>query len=447
MASILRIKDEQGIWHDVPAIKGDKGEQGVGIERIEYHDTIDDTNYFTIFLSNKLEYNIFAKNGKNGEQGVGIIDVVKTSSDGLTDYYTITLSDDSTYSFSVTNGEKGEKGDKGEKGEGVDIENGKATINADELYLGDRDVLREAQLGAIIELNVNLKDDGVVTWDIASDYANITENSIDSFNGTARINVSGKVKVSGRYSGMYSEAFPENINPITIYHKSGWFEGVSSYTRDNDDAVFSFTAEDVAYITVYFASSSVTFDTLNTTTTANVNGLMSAEDKQSLKTLETQIDDLIEVVSENICDETMFTDGNLLRDGTVSASSANQYSPKYSVKEGDILRVYRYHSGELKQAQFERVCAYNGDTPVLNSGANSSVKEFIVPSGINYVAVTIPKFSAYSGRKIMITINKEATEYVEYGISSKLIKDSYLQRVYDQIGDIETILDTVLEVE
>ena len=55
--------------------------------------------------------------GDKGEDGRGISKIEKTASSGLVDTYTATFSDGSAAgSFTVTNGAKGDKGDKGEKG-------------------------------------------------------------------------------------------------------------------------------------------------------------------------------------------------------------------------------------------------------------------------------------------------------------------------------------------
>ena len=56
--------------------------------------------------------------GDKGEDGRGISKIEKTASSGLVDTYTATFSDGSDAgSFTVTNGAKGDKGDRGEKGE------------------------------------------------------------------------------------------------------------------------------------------------------------------------------------------------------------------------------------------------------------------------------------------------------------------------------------------
>ena len=56
--------------------------------------------------------------GDKGEDGRGISKIEKTASSGLVDTYTATFSDGTAAgSFTVTNGAKGAKGDKGEKGD------------------------------------------------------------------------------------------------------------------------------------------------------------------------------------------------------------------------------------------------------------------------------------------------------------------------------------------
>lgn len=72
MASIFKIRDENGQIIEIPAFRGKQGEPGI--------------------------------QGDKGEDGVGIQSIEKTNTDGLVDTYTITMTDGSTNEFTVTNG-------------------------------------------------------------------------------------------------------------------------------------------------------------------------------------------------------------------------------------------------------------------------------------------------------------------------------------------------------
>ena len=99
--------------------KGDKGEQGVGISNVEAGDSFEQDGYtvtpINVTLSNnegKFFY-VEAKNGEQGvkgeqgEKGVGILKIEKTSTSGLVDTYTITYTNNTTSTFTVTNGASG----------------------------------------------------------------------------------------------------------------------------------------------------------------------------------------------------------------------------------------------------------------------------------------------------------------------------------------------------
>ena len=92
-------------------IKGDTGngienvttkkENGITTVTITFTDTTKDPVIFTIADGAK---------GEKGEQGVGIAKIEKTSSEGNIDTYTITFTNDKTFTFTVTNGKDGKDG-------------------------------------------------------------------------------------------------------------------------------------------------------------------------------------------------------------------------------------------------------------------------------------------------------------------------------------------------
>lgn len=55
--------------------------------------------------------------GEKGNDGVGVTSVEKTSTEGLVDTYTITFTNGTTTTFAINNGSKGDQGDKGDKGD------------------------------------------------------------------------------------------------------------------------------------------------------------------------------------------------------------------------------------------------------------------------------------------------------------------------------------------
>lgn len=165
---------------------------------------------------------------------------------------------------------------------------GRATINANELYLGNRDVLREA---GFVEESINLTDEGVATWLDAGDYAEIGKNYIHNFYGEAQINISGKVHAKGKveFNGM----IPSKAS-ITMHYDTNETETINFVWNDENSQIhsFKFTKEGVAYITVKIeGGAKVTFETL-AEVKGYINGIMSAEDKQNLDNLKTQMGDI-----------------------------------------------------------------------------------------------------------------------------------------------------------
>lgn len=123
---ILKLSNNTSL--DLGKITGDAG---VGIEKIEKTNSVDNIdNYRIVFSDGKyFDYSIVnGKDGKNGtngkdgidgKDGVSIVSILKTSSEENVDTYTITYSNNETSTFKITNGLNGEKGDKGETGNGI----------------------------------------------------------------------------------------------------------------------------------------------------------------------------------------------------------------------------------------------------------------------------------------------------------------------------------------
>lgn len=123
---ILKLSNNTSL--DLGKITGDAG---VGIEKIEKTNSVDNIdNYRIVFSDGKyFDYSVVnGKDGKNGakgkdgidgKDGVSIVSILKTSSEKNVDTYTITYSNNETSTFKITNGLNGEKGDKGETGNGI----------------------------------------------------------------------------------------------------------------------------------------------------------------------------------------------------------------------------------------------------------------------------------------------------------------------------------------
>ena len=124
-----RKLDETNIWGVIGHLKGDPGDQGVGIEKIE-----------------------------------------KTFTSGLVDTYTITLTNSNTYYFTVTNGEKGDPG------EGFRI--AKSYSSVEEMHDSyDTDGLRLFSFVIIETGNVNDEDNSKLFIKLNSGYSYLTDLS------------------------------------------------------------------------------------------------------------------------------------------------------------------------------------------------------------------------------------------------------------------------------
>jgi hypothetical protein len=98
------------VWYDLVALtdlKGDKGDDGVGIESITKVSTVGliDNYRITFTDNNTFDYSV-----NNGEDGNGIQSIAKISTVGLIDTYEITYTDNTTSQYTVTNGANGNNG-------------------------------------------------------------------------------------------------------------------------------------------------------------------------------------------------------------------------------------------------------------------------------------------------------------------------------------------------
>lgn len=120
---------------------------------------------------------------------------------------------------------------------------------------------------------------------------------------------------------------------------------------------------------------------------------------------------LVRVASNNLLkSDNDFTEGFVDTNGTVHSYSSYQYTRKFSVSEGDVIRSYAKSGGAFGLSAMRVVAAYDSSfTPITASGAES-VSSYTVPSGIKYVVLTC--YKGYT--EYMITKNYIATVYEAY---------------------------------
>lgn len=144
---ILRLKNAEGKWVEVPALIGAKGDTGVGIERIEQTTTSTDDdgdNIVTVTLTNGVEVTFTVQNGSKGNKGdtgdtgVGVQSVEQTTTSNEDDgnnVITVTLTNGEKFTFTVQNGSKGSTGETGKTGEtgadGVSVQSVTQTTTSD----------------------------------------------------------------------------------------------------------------------------------------------------------------------------------------------------------------------------------------------------------------------------------------------------------------------------
>ena len=122
---------DENEWRDLfntSSLKGEAGNDGIGIRTIEKVRTDDLVDTYAIYFTDGTMTTFTITNGvkggqgekgdkgdkgDQGEQGVGIKEVKKISTDELEDTYQITFTDDTTTTFTLTNGSTGEAGEKG----------------------------------------------------------------------------------------------------------------------------------------------------------------------------------------------------------------------------------------------------------------------------------------------------------------------------------------------
>lgn len=145
--NVLRVKNADGEWVEVPALIGRQGDPGVGIKSIKQTTTStedDGDNIVTVTLTNGVEVTFTVQNGSKGNKGdtgdtgVGVQSVEQTTTSNEDDgnnVITVTLTNGEKFTFTVQNGSKGSTGETGKTGEtgadGVSVQSVTQTTTSD----------------------------------------------------------------------------------------------------------------------------------------------------------------------------------------------------------------------------------------------------------------------------------------------------------------------------
>lgn len=178
-------------------------------------------------------------------------------------------------------------------------------------------------------------------------------------------------------------------------------------------------AENVASFTVPYGIDYVVLSTeYSSTWTYTYSIERSHLISERLDTLESDtelVNNLLNISSRTvtITDSSTMTSGFVSKYGIIYSSSLYAYTEKIAVAEGDVIHAY----GNGVQNTMRFICAYDNDTAISAKGAES-VKSYTVPSGVNYVRLsieyvstltytyTITRTEQYSKRLTNIEINK-----------------------------------------
>lgn len=106
-----------------------------------------------------------------------------------------------------------------------------------------------------------------------------------------------------------------------------------------------------------------------------------------------------------------YTDGFVMTDGKVySQAGTYVYSNAVKVSEGDVVHFYFGESGSIAQMRF--ITAYDSEMNVLSSSGAENTDNYTVPSGVEYIIITVWNTTLLKAR---IYINLDSNEpYEEY---------------------------------
>ena len=92
----------------------------------------------------------------------------------------------------------------------------------------------------------------------------------------------------------------------------------------------------------------------------------------------------------NWLNENALTDGELLANGTVTASTTRVYTDFVPVKQGDKVQIYRCDN--FNPIYRRHICLFNSDKEVVSGGSDSAGSSaFTIPTGVAFVRVTFDK--------------------------------------------------------
>ena len=144
--------------------------------------------------------------------------------------------------------------------------------------------------------------------------------------------------------------------------------------------------------------------------------------------------------------ETVWNAGYYYANGTVTSSSAYNYSQKVAVYKGDEVCVINPASGN--KVTLRTVTAYNGDAAITESGSDEAITgSYTVPAGINYVRFTVSNASALSSFFVRVEspalVQKTDNELTQENVAadSKAVGKE-IKRVMKSLGDVsEGLID------
>jgi len=122
---------------------------------------------------------------------------------------------------------------------------------------------------------------------------------------------------------------------------------------------------------------------------------------------------MVAVKSANKWNPNALTSGYMTANGTEGANASYAHpSDPIPVSPGDVVRSYEVSSNNnFVAAGMRWLCALNSSKQAVTaSGSNSNITSYTVPEGIAYVVPTMNITTS----KQMVTVNLEATEYVDY---------------------------------
>ena len=120
---------------------------------------------------------------------------------------------------------------------------------------------------------------------------------------------------------------------------------------------------------------------------------------------------MIEVKSNNLLvSDSDYTQGYVSLDGNAHGASTLGYTRKFSVSEGDIVRVFGTGGNTFQNIGIRYICAYDASGSAIPAKGAESVYEYTVPEGVAGIVITL--YMAYTNK--MLTVNYVPTAYETY---------------------------------